>query len=405
MKSKSPIATRNLAFLLSGAIIAAATVAWISHNSNGHKNSNTSYSHAPPPVAEITEPKSSAHSKSSIAPNVNETKNKTGSIDADSFESTLDSLTPDAARSLLARIKNDTTNIDQKRWQASRIISCLCNRGYSHEAWDLIETNPGNVRMGELAAFFGNTRLKPDDLYQYLDNLTDPSDRSCALSGFINILPAERLHEFDFSRIYVSSVMEKNTISSSISLSIGALSNPDSGITNSTEIIGMLVDKSMDLARARKIDVAHLGSILEADSTHDAFYQWNLIEKVKNGLSRQEFEQLQSTIVPRMIRNNAQQCMSILLNDPYSSQSGVIISKAVDAWYRADSEGANNWINTNINSQSETTRDIICTSAARMASIDGDFATAKLWSARISNPQLRKSAETAIDISKANANH
>ena len=323
---------------------------------------------------------------------------------AEEFEKVQLSIIPEIARELIARCKAEVTDINQRRRLSSRIITALCNRGYTGEAWGLIEPDSGDVRGGELLAFFENKTLSFKDRSVYLDELSEPSDRSWALSGLINV-PAERLHEVDFDGIFVSSILEKNTISSKIAMAITGLGSIGSNIPNGAELTRKLLETSALLVRSNKLDASHLTRILQADLGNDGFYHWNFLDQVKRGVSPQNYEQLQASVVPQMIQGDANRAMKIVCSDPFSMGSGAIISQAIEAWYIADSQGANAWVTSHVADQNSTTKNLILASVARVAVKDGDFKTALQWTGQMSDPQLKEKVEVIIRSKQDNTQH
>lgn len=318
---------------------------------------------------------------------------KTGYAVLDEFNAIQGDVTPEMARKLLDRCKSEIVDLDERWRLSSRIISALCRSGYSKEAWLLIEQAPGDVRAGELGAFFGTGSLKFERLSEYLDELSNPEDRANALSGFINRLPSERLNEFDFSKIAISSPREKNTVFSAIRMSVESL-GPSSKIPDATKIVQNLLETSAQLVIEHKLDSEHLSRILQADLSNDGFYHWNFLNEMRGGVSAEEFEKLQASVIPGMIKANAARAMDTLLSDPSAAQSGFVVSRAIESWYRVDSTGANAWVTSHLANQDVATRDLILGSVARVATQDGDYTTALQWSNQITDAKRKQYVET-----------
>jgi hypothetical protein len=251
-------------------------------------------------------------------------------------------------------------------------------------------------------AFFGTKSLSFERLSGYLDELSVPEDRANALSGFINRLPAELVHEFDFSRIVVTSPREKNTVFSAIRLSIESLSTPGSKIPDATKIVQTLLETSAKLVMDHKLDADHLSRILQADLASDGFYHWNFLNEMRAGLSAGDFEKLQASVLPGMLKADAVRAMDTLFSDPSAARSGLVVSRALESWYRADSKGANSWVTSHLANQSVPTRDLIIGSVARVATHDGDYATALQWSSQLTDPKLKQYVETNIRSAQEN---
>jgi hypothetical protein len=323
-----------------------------------------------------------------------------GSDSLDSYmESASRKMTPKIAREILARAKTEIQDPDHIAALYSRILSSLSSNGYAKEAWEMIDKQTGYTRSTQLNDFFNNLACMP-----YYNELTNPYERSTVIGNLMNLLPSERLSEFDFSKICVVSEREKNTISSSIAGAVRGISSIDdeSNIYDfRRELTGQLLDVATTLVRDGKINATQLGRIMADDRAHDAFEDWQSTGDPANALSETQIEQLRSSVVSDMIASDAQRAIETILSDEKVRSSPLIVSRALESWFLADKKSASTWVANELPKVADSyARDVVSFSLARTAWLNGETETAVEWLGKISDPGLHAQVEKGIKSKK-----
>jgi hypothetical protein len=325
-----------------------------------------------------------------------------GSDSLDSYmESASRKMTPKIAREILARAKTEIQDPDHIAELYSNIISSLSSNGYVKEAWEMIDKQPGRARSSQLDDFFNNLACLP-----YFNKLTNPYERSTVIGSLMNLLPAQRLSEFDFSQIAVQSEREKNTISSTFAgaaSNISTCSEDNISIYDSRrELTGQLLDVATALLRDGKINATQLGRITADDRMHDPFEDWQSIGDPAKALSETQIEQLRSSVISDMIASDARRAMETILSNEKVRSSPLIVSRALESWFLADKASASTWVANELPNVADSyARDVISFSLARTAWLNAETETAVQWLGKISDPSLRAQVEKGIQGKKS----
>lgn len=304
-------------------------------------------------------------------------------------------MTPALARILLQRVKSETKNINERACVSSAIIAILCRQGYTEEAWEIVDKNPGQLREFEIGAIFLSDLGPMSNLVNKLETLNDPNEKSEAFRSLITSRPTEIL-DFDFSKISVVSPQEKVGIAMGI---ISAMKNSDSlpGGVDTTE---SLLKKAVDLVKEHKLDPSNLTSILNYDYNIDVSNKWKILEGLKDGIAPNEVEQIYSNAVLKMINSDMNKTMDLICSTPSTKNSVPIISRAITAMYDADPEQANNWVTNHLPSLDPGTGQRIVVRVAQVAIKNGEFETAQQWTNRLLNPGVKQQVIDQINAAQ-----
>jgi hypothetical protein len=310
---------------------------------------------------------------------------------------TRDNITPEQARVLLDRAKSEVKNINNLAVISSAILSTLCRHGYTTEAWELVSSNPGTVREAEIGSIFKENSGPVNPLLGKLETLVDPKERCAALVGLIGSRPTE-IANLDFSKISMDSSQEKLGVAVAI---LAVINHESSTTSGDVSIAQSLLTKSMDLLKEGKLNVDNLVTILNDNDAKDAFHQWDLVDRLKDGISTKDLERLQAAVVQKMINSDADKSMDLICSSPSSKYSYPVLSRAINIMYSADPQSANTWVMTHLPSVDPTTGQHIIASVAQVAIKNGELNAARQWADQILNPEIKKQILGQIQAAQA----
>ena len=307
-------------------------------------------------------------------------------------------ITPEVARNLLERSKVEIKGIRDRARFSSSVMASLCKQGYSAEAWELIESNSGAVRELEIGTVFQYGKEPLSSLASKLETLVDPAERMQALRALISSRPTE-IANIDFNEITMTSPQDKIAVVSGILSIISASNGPNATATDISNTQALL-QKSVDLVRDRKLDVENLIKILNNDVTGDAFNQWSLMDGLKKGVEPKDLDRLRATVVPNMIRTDADKSMNLICSDPTTKYSVPVISSAINSMYEYDPQQANVWVTTHLSSLDPATGQRIVASVAQVSMRNGEYDTAKQWANQLLSPTVKQQVLDQINAAQ-----
>ncbi len=288
-------------------------------------------------------------------------------------------MTPELARILLDRARNEVKDIRHRAAISSAILSALCAQGKVSEAWNLVEPGRGSVREAGIGAVFGSTDGSTDFLIGKLEALTEPRDRSRALEGLIRSRPAE-IATLDFGGISLNSAAERRAVAAALTAAINQQSRTGAG---DPEIVKGLLGKSVELFKDEKIGATALSGIFNGMDVKDPFHSWKLIAGLAETVEQEDLELLYRGTVQTMIRVDLERSMELITSNSHAKFSQPVIGRAVDLMYSMDPHNANRWITENLSRVDHATAQHLIASIARVAARSGETDTALRWAERL----------------------
>jgi hypothetical protein len=292
---------------------------------------------------------------------------------------------PELARILLARTKSEVKDIRHRAAVSSAILTALCAQGEIEEAWNLVEPGRGTVREAGIGAIFGNSAVSAPFLLGKLDTLAEPKDRARALEELIRSR-AGGIASIDFAAIRLDSAQEKAAVVNALTAAINQQAKAKAG---DPDAVRNLVEKSVKLFTDEKIDAASLARLMNNSDTRDPFYQWGLIDGLKETAVPEDLERLNSGLVRTMIRRDLERSMDLITSNAMTKHSQQVIERAVDLMYSIDSKKANDWVTTNLFRLDQITAQHVIASTAKVAVRNGELETALRWAERLDDSKAR----------------
>lgn len=304
-------------------------------------------------------------------------------------------MTPELARKLLERTKVEIKGIQDRARISSSIMMALCKQGYSAEAWELIDSNPGDLRELEIGTIFQYSLEPLNTLASKLETLVEPMERMQALRALVDQRPTEIIN-FDFSKISIMSPQDKIAIASGIMAAMKESGSTPGSIDTSEALLGKVVN----LVNEHKLDASNLSTILNNDFSIDAFRRWEILDGLKDGIEKSEVERIYADVVPNMIRSDVDKTMDLISSNPSSKYSVPIISRAITTMYEADPQYANSWVTTHLPTLDPATGQRVVVRVAQVAIKNGEFETARQWANHLLNAGVKQQVLDQIEAAQ-----
>lgn len=292
-------------------------------------------------------------------------------------------LTPAIARELLERARIEVKGVVDRARISSAIMMALCKQGYSAEAWELIESDPGDVRSYEIASFVMNSTQSVEDLTKVLALLPSPEEHTRALHCLL--LRPGAIASIDFDKLPPLSSQEKSLVANTISHVINdpLLANRD------TDEGRQLLQKSVDLVRGGRLDVENLAVILGDGDPNRALKNWELVQGLADDVTAGELERLYKAVAPSLVGADADKAMDLICSSQATKYSYQILSSAITKMYESDPVHANTWVTSHISEIDPATAQRIISCVAQTAIRNNEFEAANQWANRILNADVR----------------
>jgi hypothetical protein len=300
---------------------------------------------------------------------------------ADESELASTHMTPELARILLDRVKSEVASVGDQARISSVITMALCRQGFSAEAWDLVEENPGGVRELQIGTLFLYDQRPLNILVHQLNSLSDPNERVQALRALIVSRPVE-ISGLDFRDIPLATKLERIHVAASIA---NAINNASHDPTTAKT----LLDKSIQLVREGHLTAGNLISILQRDPVNDGFNQWSALANLNNVTDTNELDRIRSAVVKNMVKSDAAKAMAVLSSSSATKLSYPLLREAIFTMYEVDEIHANEWVNTQLPTVDPETAQRIIASLTQVSIRSGEFDTARQWASRINNTTIR----------------
>ena len=329
---------------------------------------------------------------------------KSRSIDSNSpGRNRAPTITPDEARKLLQDSKARYLNIDERSKECAEIIRQLCLSGYTEEAWEMINNDPGQVRNFQLTSFFTNADIDSNNALMLMQNLQYRIDFPIALSAYLERLDLEQLSEF------VSSSENKETINHLANSSYrNLLSNSLSGAlggriaaANTTKQLAIVEMASM-LYQQNTINQECLLEAISNATSLDSFSKFEMLSAaVKSDAIISEATDARNRIIETMVRNDAEKSLNTIAG--VRGEQGIIdMQFALNQWTKIDTKAAADWYSSNINKLDKNQQDGASLAFFKSALDYKEYDTALQWSERIVNLELRNNAKAIIQNARQN---
>ncbi|RYD24425.1 MAG: hypothetical protein EOP88_00015 [Verrucomicrobiaceae bacterium] len=300
-------------------------------------------------------------------------------------------MTPELARTLLAKVKAENKDINERALLCAVILGALTKSGHVDEAWNLLEESPGTVRTMEIGMLFQTDKLPLETLLAKLGELTDPDDRRNAIHGVLVSRPGE-IAQMDFSRFQIETSGQKQAVFGTFVTALLKFSKEKDPVASDAIFV-----KVLELAKSGTIEPRDLDKALEIDYGMDPFRKFEILGGLKEGFTPADIERYRARGVPNMIRADMDKAMKLLSTDPQSRYSVPILSKAVTTMYQADPENANKWVTSNLSTIDPATGQRLIVSVGQTAIRNGELATARQWAEHLLNPGVKAQLLKQID--------
>lgn len=297
---------------------------------------------------------------------------------------------PNSAKVLISDFFSKNNNIDERAEFCSDIIANLCKNGHWQEAWEMIDSNYGKVRLAELVAYFSNSQDTPEQFFDKIKHLDQKSDLPPSLVGIsMRHGPAELLGLLT-SDGFLSAVKDcdgnlmRRSVSDALSTSLqmSLYKSTDAELKNVPSAAARLHSQGY-------LDLNSFMVVISNEKMGDAFEKWNAVKMIdpKSKWEGDAKSQRQD-LINSMVIEDANKTISRLLEDKdklnYSD-----INTAISGWATMDSGGLSTWYESNQSRLDARQRDSVAAALSSAAMESSEFESAKQWAGKITDPNLR----------------
>ncbi|WAC19736.1 hypothetical protein OVA24_21185 [Luteolibacter sp. SL250] len=293
-------------------------------------------------------------------------------------------ITPAEAGKALARLRLEEKNLETLAAKTRETIALLCKAGYSREAWELIDGEPGMVREASLQGFFHDAALPKAELMQLLDGL-EKKDRAMGLSGYWNRLAPEEFSRLDLSEFAIRSPDERAALRQTFQRMTANAYDP-----GHPELGKGVRQDLLNLAAAQVnsgvLVYEDVGKMLKQDPSKDGFAYWDALSRV-DPTFRQGQDSLKGTdaeVIRAMTIQDPERTldMTLVMGTPARGKGYVALEK----WLTMDFRAAETWYHRNSN---QTDADSSAVAFMRACRALGRYQEALDWYARIEKESWR----------------
>jgi hypothetical protein len=298
-------------------------------------------------------------------------------------------LTPAQAKLLLERDRLQEKNLDVRAERAWLIISQLCQNGYPHEAWELIEQSPGDVREKGLGGFFRDANLPKAELLAMMDAL-QPKERATSLFGYWSRFSPEEFVKMDLAEFPLRSPMETSAFRSTLEEMIAQAYDPKSPQL-SQQVRQDLLLLAAERANAGMLKYEDFKTLLGKDPSKDGFTYWEILKAVDPQLragqtsGKANYDGPDAMVIRAMAVQDPEKTMDMTMV-PDSHESNYI-HIAMGEWLRKDFNRANEWVESHQASFTPDQMDRTAVAFVRAQVSRGEYDSAAQWMEHIQDPR------------------
>ncbi|MBK1884196.1 hypothetical protein JIN85_17385 [Luteolibacter pohnpeiensis] len=304
-------------------------------------------------------------------------------------------LTPELAKSRLAKFSSKEPNLLKRSEFASHLIQELCQNGFSEEAFQLLDPNHGTMRSNQIEALFTFADLPNDQLIRRIDEISVyKEDKVGALRGYIGRLKLNNLVES------VSDPQFQAALSRGPSLSPAILSDNLAVALRSmfaaSKVAGAATDPQLLKASKELVNQGYLQpsdfvKVASEGPPGNEFERWEEIQEVIppgtliSGSTASSLNPGQS-LVSRMVMSDGPRALSNLLSvGDYKA-----VDHAIMQWTYSDPSGATNWYQGNSGQLTPTQNNVVSSAFASTALKSYEFEVARAWAERVQDPKSKE---------------
>jgi len=293
-------------------------------------------------------------------------------------------LTPAKAREMLERDRADGLNPEARAQRAWHIISQLCKNGYSKEAWDLVEGDPGVVREKVLNGFFRDANLPKAELLALLDGI-EKKDRAMGLSGYWDRLAPEEFVRLDMSEFPIRSPQERAALRQTLEAMTAQAFDPansDAGRMVRQELLEMAVVQANNGVLA----YSDFGKMLLQDPSKDGFAYWAALQKAAPELrqGQDSYKGTDAQIIRAMTAQDPARMMEMTLVEGSYERGKMYV--ALEKWLVQDFRMAEAWYQSHAG---QVDADGVAVAFFRANAARGDYQASLQWYEKLERDSWR----------------
>lgn len=303
-------------------------------------------------------------------------------------------LDPKLARSKLADLEK-ISDFEARKIAHYELFRDLCEQGFAEDAWQMISSEPGEIRGMEIHAFFQNAKLSEEAMRGKMEALIDTGYTNEVGSAFMSYLGRHGISEL--KPLVESGELGKtiNLLQSKADKAPGSLLKAYFGLIlrdpeQSSEAAGALQLMSEVKAKGWMSDDEH-SMVISSAIGIDPFSKWEMsLEGQRANESGPAYTNGIGSVIRDMVRSNPSQAIADVIvhqNEKFAFDSTRI---AFAEWAQQDPRGAAGWFEQNKDRLNAEQRDGVATAFFAEALTNHEFEVARSWADQTQNPVIRE---------------
>lgn len=299
---------------------------------------------------------------------------------------------PTAAQKLLEKVHESRTDTHEKIILSSEILADLCKSGYTEEAWNLIEKNPGILRSGQISYFFTNSKITSEQALKWMKKLQDAREMASAAGGYFSSFTLEELKVFTTSDhfIQMSKMANESYPDVSKTLLASTLSNliwrEKADSSESPQITSSAADF---YARGLLSDSGYSG-VLDSIPSLGAFEKFHILtDAANNHPSGSKSPSYSAETIHSMVGSDAPEALD-LISGVQNREGSIALFNGLEKYGSMDPVAANQWYLANQSTLAPEQRDFAAMAFFNLALKAREMDGAKAWMEQIHDPQAKK---------------
>lgn len=299
-------------------------------------------------------------------------------------------LTPELAKSKIEEYFAKTPDLRERSKFACDLIRQLCEKGFSEEAFQILDADFGLVRENELLTLFASADLSNSELIARIDEVsTYKGDKRLAMKGYLNRFKLDELAK-NVSDPEFQAMLSKGNKLSSYSLSSAVADALELAPMKSGATKTQFLETSKELVEKGFLRPADFLAIADESLSADASERWKLIQGViPSGsliIDDDEGDDLGESLIAQMVTGDGPQALGNLLKaGDYRS-----VDYAIGQWTHNDPSSATRWYESNVSQLTPDQSNAVSKAFASSALQTSEFGTARAWAEKMQDPKSKE---------------
>lgn len=299
---------------------------------------------------------------------------------------------------ILARVRSDLikakaiANVWDRMAACTELIGELCAAGHIEEAWNLIDSDPGQVRSSQLLRFFKSAELNSAQFLEKWKNLPFRKEESTALRGYLLSLDQGAATALLSSSEFQTTLKKmEESDPTLLKFSLASVLNIQATLPGDVELRKKVLDAAREYLKAGWIDETGFARVVKADTTTGTFERWKTLSaNVTTQPTNSEVSKVRKELVESMVDEDSVRALAEISGRGSEKQAHVDLFNALKKWGVVDSVAANQWFTEHQAGMDQVQRDASARAFFELAMTYGEPDGAEQWARKVQNEKLKE---------------